>query len=100
MQQRRLGRFVLYDEIDTYTDTDLQEIFSHFVILRAEHRPERRCFAYLAASPLFAQVPSGEVIPEYEIEVSGLRGAGCSVLVRPHVCPARVKEGDNAQPRQ
>lgn len=66
IQDRRLGRFmVARDMVADHADA-LRALMGAVVVLEARFNVANETFEYVACSPHFGMVPSGEMIPLYK----------------------------------
>lgn len=68
---RRIGQFSLSRDMLEYASAQqCQQLFSHFIIVRAEYMMLSNRIEYQAYSHLFDSVPPAIIVPVYEIMIT------------------------------
>jgi hypothetical protein len=68
--QNRAGKFTLREDIVNNFPQDVMNIMSNCIITRCEFRWYSGHFEYEAVSPMFSEIESGQMMPEYEVIIA------------------------------
>jgi len=76
MNYKQLGKFTISDYLISKYPDKVAAAFSkmQLIVVRAEYIWGQGKISYTALSPLFRNVPGGEIIPHYNITINDLNG--------------------------